>query len=130
MPQHSPFTIFVKKMDVEKVRNICITKPLTEECFPFDDCTLVMKVCGKMYAVIPLEQADKVVLKCNPEYADELKEHYFAIEGAWHFNKKYWIQITFNKDAHDNLIEQLIEHSYNEVIKKLTMKIRKENNLL
>ena len=82
-------------MDVEKVRNICIAKPLTEECFPFDDCTLVMKVCGKMYAVIPLEQADKVVLKCNPEYADEF-----------------------------------IEHSYNEVIKKLTKKTRKENNLL
>ena len=83
-----------------------------------------------MYAVIPLEQADKVVLKCTPEYADELKEHYFAIEGAWHFNKKFWIQITFNKDAHDSLIEQLIDNSYKEVINKLPKKVRKEYNLL
>lgn len=46
-----------------------------------------MKVMNKMFALIDLESANKICLKCDPEYALELREHYVAIEGAYHFNK-------------------------------------------
>ena len=108
-------------MNVERAREYCLNKKGTIECLPFDDVSLVIKVMGKMLALI---------LKCDPEYALELRERYTAIEGAYHFNKKYWNKVCFDLDADDHLIEQLIDHSYEEVIKKFTKKLRAEYDAL
>lgn len=65
-------------------------------------------------------------LKCAPEYALELREHHSGIEGAYHFNKKYWNQVSLQGNIDDKLILSLIDHSYEEVIKKFTRKLKKE----
>ena len=95
-------------MNVEKAREYCLSKKGVTECFPFDD----------------------VSLKCDPEYAIELRERYSAINGAYHFNKKYWNSVCFDQDADDRLIEHLIDHSYEEVLKKFTKKLRAEYDAL
>ncbi len=83
-----------------------------------------------MFALIDLEDANKIFMKCDPEYAIELREQYAAIEGAYHFNKKHWNQIFFNRDVDDRLIKKLIDHSYDLVIKKFTRKLRAEYDAL
>lgn len=83
-----------------------------------------------MFALIDLEGANTIMMKCDPEYALELRERYNAIDGAFHFNKKYWNQILFDGDADDKLIEHLIDHSYEEVLKKFTKKLRAEYDAL
>lgn len=113
-------------MDIESVREYCLRKKVTTECLPFDEYSLVIKVMGKMFALIDLESANKICLKCDPEYALELRERYSAIEAAWHFNKKYWNQIFLDGDADDKLVQHLIDHSYEEVLKKFTKKMRTE----
>ncbi|MDR3870633.1 MAG: MmcQ/YjbR family DNA-binding protein, partial [Phocaeicola sp.] len=45
---------------------------------------------------------------------------------AYHFNKKYWNQVSLQGDIDDKLILSLIDHSYEEVIKKFTRKLKKE----
>ena len=42
-------------MDVLAFRDYCLSLPLTEECTPFDETTLVYKVGGKMYAYADME---------------------------------------------------------------------------
>ena len=112
-------------MDIESVREYCLSRRGAEECLPFDDTTLVYKVMGKMFAVLSLDRTDWLVLKCDPEYAIELRDRYIgAIEPAWHFNKKYWNQHAISKLS-DSLIKELIDHSITEVIKKLP-KIRQQ----
>ncbi len=113
-------------MNVETAREYCLSKKATTECLPFDEYSLVIKVMGKMFALIDLESAGKISLKCNPEYALELREHYAGIQGAYHFNKKHWNQVDFNSDVDDTLICRLIDHAYDEVLKKLTRKTRAE----
>lgn len=113
-------------MNIEEIREYCLAKKAVTEGFPFDEETLVIKVMGKMFAVIDLTTANKLVLKCNAVYALELREQYRAIEGAWHFNKKYWNQIALDGDVSDSLIQKLIDHSYEEVVLKLTRKERME----
>lgn len=113
-------------MNVELARTYCLSKKVVTECFPFDEYSLVMKVMGKMFALIDLEEANKIALKCNPEKAIELRERYEGIDGAYHFNKKYWNVVLFDKDVNDLLIEELIDHSYEEVIKTFTKKMRLE----
>lgn len=117
-------------MDIEIAREYCLAKKGVEECFPFDDENLVFKVMGKMFALINLSGSNLIDLKCEPEYAIELREHHSEIEGAFHFNKKYWNQVTLDGRVDEKLIKHLIDHSYEEVIKKFTKKLRAEYDAL
>lgn len=117
-------------MDIETAREYCLAKKAVTECLPFDDTSLVMKVMNKMFVLIDLESANIIMMKCDPEYALELREQYSSIEGAYHFNKKYWNQIFLDGDADDKLIKHLIDHSYEEVLKKFTKKLRAEYEAL
>ncbi|MGN1263743.1 MAG: MmcQ/YjbR family DNA-binding protein [Prevotella sp.] len=115
-------------MNIETAREYCLSKKQSEESFPFDETTLVFKVMGKMFAMLMLDKPDMIVLKCDAEYALDLREHYAAVEPAFHFNKKYWNQIHFNMDVDDGLLMTLIDHSLDEVVKKFTKKMREEYN--
>lgn len=112
-------------MDIESIREYCLSKAAATEEFPFDDSTLVFKVMGKMFACMPLERADMLVLKCDADRATELRERYSVIEPAWHFNKKYWNQLAISA-LDDSLLMELIDHSYDEVIKKFSRPRREE----
>ena len=111
-------------MDIEALRQYCLSKKAATECFPFDETTLVFKVVDRMFLLVDLEHPDCVSMKCNPDYAIELREHYNGIKGAYHFNKKYWNQVALNSDVPDSLIRKLIDHSYEEVVGKFTKKQR------
>ena len=56
-------------MDVLAFRDYCLSLPLTEECTPFDETTLVYKVGGKMYAYADMENFGRVAVKCDPDEA-------------------------------------------------------------
>lgn len=112
-------------MDIESVREYCLRKVAATEEFPFDDSTLVFKLMGKMFACMPLEKPDMLILKCDAERAIELRDRYSAIEAAWHFNKKYWNQHIISM-LDDKLLMELIDHSYDEVAKKLSRAKREE----
>ena len=61
-------------MDIESIREYCIRKKAVTECFPFDEYNLVFKVVDRMFALINLENPDRIFLKCEPEYAIELRQ--------------------------------------------------------
>lgn len=111
--------------NIETVRAYCLAKPGASEGFPFDEETLVFKVLDKMFAVCTLEDPDWLALKCDPERALELRDQYACIEGAYHFNKNFWNQHRLSQ-LDDELIYALIDHSYDEVVKKMTKKMRAE----
>ncbi len=117
-------------MDIESAREYCLQKKGVTEDFPFDEVNLVIRVMNKMFVLMDLEKPDHITMKCDPEYAVELRERYSSIEGAYHFNKKYWNQVAFDGSVDDDLIKKLIDHSYEEVIKKFTRKLRAEYDAL
>lgn len=116
-------------MNIEEIRSYCLTFACVEECFPFDSETLVMKVGGKMFAVLPLEKPGLVIVKCDPEWAIELRERHAGINAAWHFNKKHWNQIDFTGPVARQLVEQCIAHSYQLVAASLPRKTRRLLNM-
>ena len=118
-------------MNIEEVREYCLSLKNTIECFPFDEVSLVFKVENKMFLLLPLDAEEPhVSLKCSTDYVEELRERYTAVEPAYHFNKKYWNQVFLNGDADDKLIKSLIDHAYEEVLKKFTKKMRTEYEAL
>lgn len=110
-------------MNIEEVRDYCLSLPYATEDFPFDETTLVFRVENKIFAMVDLVKTEWFVLKCDPEYAIELREEHVEISGAWHMNKKYWNQINLLGSLPEKLIKDLIRHSYNEVVKKLPKKV-------
>lgn len=112
-------------IDIEQARELCLSLPQVEESFPFDDVTLVMKVAGKMFALIPLDSEKKVIaLKCDPDRSEHLRMHYEGITGAFHMNKRHWNSVALDSDAPADLIARLIRHSYALVVSKLPKYIR------
>ena len=114
-------------MNVEEFREYCLLKRGVTEEFPFDDVTLVYKVMGKMFAIVPLERfPSQVNLKCDPERALELRENYDGIiMPAYHMSKTHWNTLFFEQVPTKLLIE-LTEHSYELIVAKFTKKVKAE----
>ena len=114
-------------MNIEEIRDYCLSLKGAEECFPFDETTLVMKVRGKIFAFIPLEYTDvQINLKCDPDLAIELREKYAAVQPGYHMNKKYWNTVFISSEITGKQLKDWIKHSYDEVIKGLP-KSQREN---
>ncbi|MEL4456282.1 MmcQ/YjbR family DNA-binding protein [Lutimonas vermicola] len=112
-------------MHIEEFRAYCLSKNRVTEEFPFDENTLVFKVYGKMFALTGLEEPDlKVNLKCDPEKAISLREHYKSITAGFHMNKKHWNTVEVDGSFSDDFFKDLIDHSYDLVVKGLPKKLR------
>lgn len=118
-------------MNIEQLRAYYLKKKGVTEAFPFDEDTLVFKVLGKMFALFPLEKWEKgegsVNLKCDPDYAEELRAEYESITAGWHMSKKHWNSVYIYKgELQPKFICELIDHSYDMVVKGMTKKLRNQ----
>ncbi len=78
-----------------------------------------------MFALTGLEEPDlKVNLKCDPEKATSLREHYESITAGFHMNKKHWNTVEVDGSFSDDFFKDLIDHSYDLVVKGLPKKLR------
>ena len=111
-------------MNIEELREYCLKKKAVTESFPFDKFTLVFKVKGKMFALLPLERVPQINLKCDPEKAIELREHYAAVTPGYHMDKRLWNTVQIDGSISDNLIREWIDDSYQLVVAKLPKKDR------
>lgn len=118
-------------MNIEEFRDYCLAKKNVSECFPFDEQTLVFKVADKMFAYSGLEHHPaKVNLKCDPDWAIELREEYEEIVPGYHSSKIHWNTVTIEGALQNSFIKQLIDHSYAMVIKGMSKKKQKELGFL
>ncbi|MFD2822887.1 MmcQ/YjbR family DNA-binding protein [Lacinutrix iliipiscaria] len=116
-------------MNIEQLREYCLSKKGVTEDFPFDETTLVFKVLGKMFVLTSLTGWEagtaSVNLKCDPDYAQELRAEYESIEPGFHMSKKHWNTIRLYKlECPPKFIFELIDHSYEMVISGLPKKMR------
>ena len=116
-------------MNIEQLRDYCLSKKKVTEEFPFDEQTLVFKVLGKMFVIAPLDKWEKgeasITLKCDPDYTIELREQYESIYAGPYVSNKHWNSIAIYKgELQPKFILELIDHSYDMVVKGMTKKLR------
>lgn len=116
-------------MDIEQLREHCINKKAVTEEFPFDQDTLVFKVLGKMFVIAPLERWERgeasITLKCDPDYTIELRDRYESIHPGPYVSNKHWNSVEIYKgELHTKFILELIDHSYEMVVKGLPKKLK------
>ena len=125
----SQFLRIAINMNIEDYRNYCMAKKEVTEHFPFDNDTLVFKVCNKMFALASLKRWEEgnafINLKCDPEYAQELRAEYDAIQPGYHMHKQQWNSVYIHTgELSQKLITELIDHSYDMVVKGLPKKLQ------
>jgi len=115
-------------MNIEGFRAYCLGKKGVAEGFPFDETTLVFKVMGKMFALTGLERQPATVnLKCDPEKAVELREAFDGIIiPGYHMNKKHWNTVVLDTQLPQKVLLELVDHSYDLVVKGLSKKLKEE----
>lgn len=118
-------------MNIEELREYCLSKPGTTEEFPFDEDTLVFKVKGKMFVLTSLEKWEAgngaVILKCDPIKAQELREEYpDEITSGYHMSNKHWNDVRMTGHLSQKQIIAFIDHSYALVVSKFTKKLKAE----
>jgi predicted DNA-binding protein (MmcQ/YjbR family) len=109
-------------MNIESLRDYCLMKEGADETFPFGEDTLVFKVKGKMFLLISLSLPDRFNVKCDPDYAVLLREQYEEVQPGYHMNKIHWNTVQMRGRLAEKQLKEMIDHSYNLVIKGLTKK--------
>lgn len=103
-------------MNIETLREYCLSKPEAEETLPFGPDTLVFKVNGKIFLLAGLDEPVlSFNVKCDPELALELRASYPAVQPGYHMNKKHWNTIVVDGSIPVKLLKEWIDHSYDLV---------------
>lgn len=112
-------------MDIDELRAYCTDRPASSESYPFGPGALVMKVAGKIFAIVA-DEADPlaVSLKCDPEEAPLLRSSYAAVVPGYHLNKRHWNTVTLDGTVSDDLIRGWIDDSYDLVVDGLPKRVR------
>ncbi|WP_424652142.1 MmcQ/YjbR family DNA-binding protein [Capnocytophaga gingivalis] len=110
-------------MNLEELREYCLSLPHVTEDMPFGEDILVFRICNRIFVLTSLESVPlRVSLKCDPERAIELREQYpDKIIAGYHLNKKHWNTVLL-EGLPPVLIKEMIQHSYDQVLTKVPKK--------
>ena len=111
-------------MNLEELRDSCLSMPFATEDMPFGEDILVFRICNRIFVLTSLDSVPlRVSLKCDPERAVELREQYpNKIVAGYHLNKKHWNTVLL-EGLSLSLIKEMIQHSYEQVLAKVPKKL-------
>ena len=108
-------------IELENLRKILLSKKATTEELPFGPDALVFKVLGKIFAIVAWQKSSlSISLKCEPNHAMALRTMFPAVKPGYHLNKEHWNTVTLDGSLPDAEIIEMINHSYDQVVKGLT----------
>lgn len=116
-------------MNIEQLQQYCLNKKGVTEDFPFDEDVLVFKVLGKIFLLMSLESWESgnayINLKADPDYSEELRAEYESIQPGFHMNKKHWNIVKIHEGKlSQKFVLELVDHSYDMVVKSMPKKMR------
>ncbi len=107
-------------MNIEELRDYCLTLPGCTEDMPFGEDVLVFRIEGKIFLMTNLRHpVPKMAIKLRPEDNERLREEYHGITPSYHNNKKHWSDVELEGDYSSTQIKEWIHSSYQLVISKL-----------
>ena len=107
-------------MDFDVLQAHLMRMPGATEDMPFGPSALVFKVMGKMFALIGLDDDPlRINLKCDPDFAQVLRQRYTAIIPGYHMSKRHWNTVVLDGNVPDDLIRDMIDDSYELAVKGL-----------
>lgn len=114
------YLIEVRVQTIAELRAYLGGKPGTVEEYPFGPDTLVLKVGGKIFALVSLGAPPvHVSLKCDPVDAQFLRDAYPAVQPGYHLNKRHWNTVTLDGSVPADELRLMLDNSYGLVLQGL-----------
>ena len=114
-------------MNVETLREYCLSKKGATEGFPFGESTLVFKVLDKIFLLVALHASPlQFNAKSDPGKAIELRDQYDAVKPGYHMNKKHWNTVIIDGSVPQKLLKEMIDDSYALIVQSLPKKEREK----
>jgi predicted DNA-binding protein (MmcQ/YjbR family) len=113
-------------LNIEEIRDYCLAKTGVTEGLPFGQDTLVFKVGEKLFLLTSISEGNSFNVKCDPELAIELREQHPEVQPGFHMNKKHWNTVHTDGNLTRRQICEMIDHSYDRVLKGLPKNIREQ----
>lgn len=113
-------------MNIEELREYCLSLEKVTEDMPFGDDTLVFRVMNKIFALVNLDGETRINLKCDPGRAIELREEFPAIIPGYHMNKQHWNTVIMDGSLKKEMVLSLIDHSYEIIVESLPKSKKEE----
>jgi predicted DNA-binding protein (MmcQ/YjbR family) len=108
-------------MDDTHLRAYVLAKRGAEGGYPFGPGAFVVKVGGKMFALLSEgDDPPTISLKVDPDEGELLRGQYPTIIPGYHLNKRHWITATIDGGLPPDLLPGLVDDSYDLVVKSLT----------
>jgi predicted DNA-binding protein (MmcQ/YjbR family) len=108
-------------MKLELISEYASTLPGVTEEQPFGPTVDVLKVGGKIFAILsPESTPESVSLKCDPELAIELRLQYASVIPGFHLNKRLWNTVHLDETVPDDEVRTMVLHSYDQVVAGLS----------
>ena len=106
-------------MNIDQIRDYCLSLPDVEESMPFEPNHVVFKTFNKMFLLVGLDELPiRFNVKCDPAIALVLREQFpDSVFPGWHMNKKHWNTVFVNGRISNKLISECIFNSYSLVHK-------------
>ena len=114
-------------MTPDQLHNYLLSKPEAWLDYPFGPDAAVFKIKKKMFALLTDYAGGlRLNLKCEPNEAMILRDLFESVTPGYHMNKAHWNSVQIPGDVPDEELERMIDHSYQQVVMKLT-KIQRES---
>ena len=108
-------------MNLETLRAYLLSRPGAVEDHPFGPQPLVVKVGGKIFALVSEDAAPlDISLKCEPAHAQFLRDSFPAVRPGYHLNKEHWNTVTLDGSISDEGILAMIDESYRLIVAGLS----------
>ena len=101
-------------------RETCLELPDATVDEPFGPGAHAFRVRGKIFALLTRAESGSehpiVNLKAEPREVPLLVEAHAHVLPGWHMSKKHWISVVLAPDVDRELLAELVEDSYDNVV--------------
>jgi predicted DNA-binding protein (MmcQ/YjbR family) len=117
-------------MNLKTIRAYLLSRPGATEEHPFGPQPLVVKVGGKIFALLAEDAKPLTIsLKCEPAHAQFLRDSFPAVRPGYHLNKEHWNTVTIDGSISDEGLVAMIDESYRLIVGGLSKVARQRLNL-
>lgn len=115
-------------MEITTLTAHCLTLPGAHEEYKEEWGAWLYRVGTKMFALVS-SQRTSITLKCDPVWAQLLRQTYPAVTPGYHMNKRHWNTVMVDGSIPADELREMVEHSHRLVVASLTKRQRAELGL-
>lgn len=115
-------------MRYKDISQHCLSKPYVTEDYKEEWDAWRYRIGEKMFAMIGQDKEKRNILslKLHPQQGQRLRELYQSIRPGYYLNKLHWNSIDLHGDVPMEFLYDLIDESYDRVLKSMTQKQQME----